>query len=999
MESNDLALWQTMGGDSLVRTPFASPWSDMAMRYTPRTIKDALTLSEFLWINYGVYRSASCRVVDYFLTKAVFKGQDDDERKKFETIMSKDFGVIEKLREIGYDMTCFSGDTKTTTEDGIFSLRELSGKTVNVLSRDGVYRPAEFRSFGFQSLMEVCLSDGQKFLVTPEHQWEVKNCSGKKVRVSTIQLCKGYRIERTVAPRPERNAEYEEGIRHGFVFGDGSRTNSNRPKIFSTHARFFGNKDRDIMKYFEGHGGKPVPDKKRDFTYIFGLPANYKDLPDNNKSASYWYGFVSGFMAADGNVTRRDGCPTLAQVTRSTLEIIADQLPRIGMCSGPVRDQIRDVEILGRYYENHQIFILSLLRRFMQPEDFLIADHRASFENNHDSDSKYGIYVGIESVQNTGLVSEVFCCVEPETHTFVVGNGILTGNCYGNSFSSIHLPFKRVLRCARCSDEHAIDDTKRPFKFDTSDFSFHRHCPKCKEITQHMVQDYRNVDSKKIRLVRWDPKQITIEPNEITGENRYWLNIPSRIASKVRQGDPYILSTIPWTFIAAIKKQQKYRFKPEAIYHLREASLAGLFLSGWGIPSILSAFKNFFRLQVMLRYDETLMMDYIVPLRILCPETLSIPMGNDFVTVNMQNFIQDAEGAIRKHRIDGCDWTFFPYQVKYQAVGGEGQQLSMSTKDVIAQEEDRLLQIRGVPSELYRGTLSLQSAPVALRLFERTHSPLVSGFNNLLQWMGSTVARYLDHGTIEAELQPVTIADNVEDKQWRIQAAMAGAISKATGLGALAIDPKEENKLINQEQLDAQQQSQKAQQDAQMASMSLGDQQQGSSFQGGQQGGGMTPTDVEAQGDEMARQLLDPQMPEANRRQQLSSLRETNPTLHAVVLKKMEQLRNQAGTAGRSAGLQQMGIAKGGEFFGKTASFSSMRKQAQVMWMAHAYFPCTATRRHSLTFEPTTQKTALNIWYHHRSWPVYVDDQDMDSDPLVLMGNIASQLIYSDSAQ
>jgi hypothetical protein len=64
-------------------------------------------------------------------------------------------------------------------------------------------------------------------------------------------------------------------------------------------------------------------------------------------------------------------------------------------------------------------------------------------------------------------------------------------------------------------------------------------------------------------------------------------------------------------------------------------------------------------------------------------------------------------------------------------------------------------------------------------------------------------------------------------------------------------------------------------------------------------GGGATPQDVNQQADQTARELL--QMPEADRRRQLTSIRQNNDTLHALVLKKMDQLRTQA----RSMGMEQ----------------------------------------------------------------------------------------------
>src|SRR5690606_9132369 len=89
------------------------------------------------------------------------------------------------------------------------------------------------------------------------------------------------------------------------------------------------------------------------------------------------------------------------------------------------------------------IHFLTLLKQFMEPSDFLIPAHREKFEKKW-TESSYGRYTGIKAVHPTNREEEVFCAVEPETHTFVVGNGVLTSNCYGNSFAYIYYPFRRI---------------------------------------------------------------------------------------------------------------------------------------------------------------------------------------------------------------------------------------------------------------------------------------------------------------------------------------------------------------------------------------------------------------------------------------------------------------------------------------------------------------------------------------------------------------------------
>lgn len=555
--------------------------------------------------------------------------------------------------------------------------------------------------------------------------------------------------------------------------------------------------------------------------------------------------------------------------------------------------------------------------------------------------------------------------------------------CYGNSFLSMQMPFTRALRCVQCKSEKNMI-TRRgevtPFEF-RPDYTFYMRCEKCKRIQRCMVHEYANRDAKKIQMARWDPKRITIEMNPFSMDARYWLDIDPELISKVRRGDPWILATTPWSVIQAIKNNQKYLFDNDYFLHLRESSLAGLHMGGWGIPSILSAFKNFFRLQVLYRYDETMKMDYIVPLRILSPAENKVQAGNDLMNISMGSFTQHAQQAVRRHRVDGADWNFFPFPVNYQAIGGEGAQLDQSTRDTISAEEDRLLNTRGIPPELYRGTLTLQNAPVGLRLFEAGHTALVADLNKTAQFASNAVARWMQSGDHEVELERCTITDNLDDKAWRLQAAMSGAISKETGLSPLGIDAEEEEVRVIQEQIRQQKAQQKAQQDAQMEAMSLDTQNQ--QAESGQSQGGMTPMDIESQGEESAKQLLDPTLPESNRRQQLAALRNSNPTLHAVVIKKMEELRGRAGTAGQAAGLQAMGIGQKQGHLSAWDVGPDVHQLARVRRSAEMFFP--PKRAHRVHLTPDSSRLALYLDLEVGTLPIFLKESDLQGNPFDFM--------------
>lgn len=474
--------------------------------------------------------------------------------------------------------------------------------------------------------------------------------------------------------------------------------------------------------------------------------------------------------------------------------------------------------------------------------------------------------------------------------------------CYGNSYASIIPPIRRFLKCAVCKST-AIPIEKIACDFRFTDLSFHARCPHCARVTRHMVKDFADRDPSRIKLTRWDPERIVIEFNEITHDVNYWMDIDAYTKSRIKEGDKFYLATTPWSFIQAIHRDQRYKFNKDYFYHMKESCIAGVQLRGWGLPSILSSFKNFFRLQILLRYDETLMMDYIVPMRIISPAATSVGQGGNSMmqTADMARFREQFQEGVVRHRLDGADWNFFPFAVNYQPIGGEGKALNQA--DAIRNEEDRLLNARGFPPELYRGTLTIQAAAIGLRLFERRWQPFVDELNGALQWMTDTISSLTKVGQVDAELDSITVADDAIRQQIRLQLMSAQQISKDTALAPLGIDAKSEQEKILEESQDSQRKQQKAQTDLEMEQLSLGSQEGEAAGTGG--AGEATPMDIQAQGEEIAGQLADPNMTYAQRRQELSKIQQSNPTLHAVVTKALEKIRNQAGMQGRDAVLAQ----------------------------------------------------------------------------------------------
>lgn len=948
----------SMGYNSLGRgvqadERFPDPFCDVASLSMPESIQTALRWTEYIMNANGPYRQAIDRVVSYFVTDVEIYDVGDnktgrEEKDKYQTFLADTLSIQNVLKTVGMDYMCFHGETRVPTKHGVYPIKALAGQKVEVISENGVYRLAQFKCFGQQELLEVTFADGRVVYATPEHSWLVQKSDGGTTRVPTTEL-QGRRIERTVAPRPEKNAEFFEGVRHGFTFGDGSLYNKNNPrKQTKAVANFFGQKDAALLPYFVGAGCAPVTAKTNagtagtcELRKVHGLPARYKALPENEASPNYWYGFICGFLAADGSVDTH-GCAILTQKSRETLAAIEAQLPRVGMVAGPIRSQTQNTLLpphKGRQ-RPHTVTMhyMTLLKQFMREEDFLIPKHRANF-NAKNRGTNYGRFIGVKSVRTTGRFEDVYCCVEPETHSFVIDNGIITGNCYGNSFTSLLVPFRRYLFCARCGFEMPLDRVvnSEACAFSWQNFQFHATCPQCKYVGPWKHVDRRSGDTSHITVKRWSPHEIDILWDPYTGECSYVWKIPEDYRTLIKQGHLHHLERASWEVIQAIKNGQNLLFDKGIVFHLKEDALCGMRNRGWGISRVLSNFREAWYYQILKRYNEAVALDYVIPFRVITP----MPRDGDAQSsdpvhsINLSSFTARVNAMIRARRTDPARWNILPFPVQYQALGGDASQLA--PRDLLDQGLETLLKCIGMPVELFNGTLTLQAAPAALRLFEANWSHLPHNLNLFLSDLVSSVSRVMSWEPVGAKLQRVTHADDLNRQMAKLQLMQGQQISKSTGLSSVGLDYRdeikqmlEEEKIYAEEQERMQAEMQQAQQMKDMSQapdMAAGVGDTGAGATGMPQGGapaaapagGMpgqapspvdqflaqrqnspnvprTPEDLQQQAQLIANQLLS--MPESVKDSELIKLKRSDSTMHALVTSIIDDIRQQARSQG-----------------------------------------------------------------------------------------------------
>lgn len=536
---------------------------------------------------------------------------------------------------------------------------------------------------------------------------------------------------------------------------------------------------------------------------------------------------------------------------------------------------------------------------------------------------------------------------EPLELIGVIRSMLINRECYGNSFASMMVPFKRLLVCPKCGLHVPFEEVERNprYRFSWDNFEFVLTCPsrQCGNYRgPWLVNDEPDDLVTKLKVKIWPPDEIEIIHDIYTDDVAYVWQIPEDYKKEIRQGNPFVLARAGKEVIKAVKHNCLYLFHPDVIYHMKEPTLAGIRNRGWGISRILTLFRDLFHVQVLRRYNESIALDYIIPFRLITPEPRSGGGGSALAegsmtdplhTINMGDFRSQVMRMIRRRRQDPAGWNFLPFPVRYQALGGDAKNLA--PVELLDQAQETLLNGGGIPMDMYRGSLQVQAAPVALRLFEANNRHLVLDIDGFLRWVSRQVAQLLSWESVRLRMRRVTHADDLNKQMAKLQLMMGQAISQTTGLRAIGLDWDDEQRQIAEEarrqaQLQAQVQEEMEQaafgeQIAKGQPTAPGGMPPGAAPGAAPQGGapadpsmagpvtGMlmsgntpqTPNDMLAQAESLATQLL--ALPESQKDSELRALAQKNEFLHALVKAQMEKKRNRARTAGGAMLLGQQG--------------------------------------------------------------------------------------------
>jgi DNA modification methylase len=312
-----------------------------------------------------------------------------------------------------FGVNCLRRDTQFITSAGVRSFLECQpGEVLTVLSHAGKWRKAVVRNYGSAPLYRMTF---RRKGGTDQHVW----ATGNHRWLTNTGECETDQLpERAILQTPPSvfEFEYDEATpderlfwAYGYVFGDGSvcKDAKGQPK-FST-VRLCGEDKRRYKHRFEELGFKVAEPQSIRGDAICYTGKYFKEAPDPaTEEHRHIVAFVRGYLDADGAKVRHPAGRNLYHSIQASGAAHIDFIRKVFPVAGVYLFAERDYTGQRTNYGVRP-----------QTSRFNLA-HRVA------ANTPYRL---VEVDRANPVVEDVWCLEVEEDHSFVLPNGIVTGNC------------------------------------------------------------------------------------------------------------------------------------------------------------------------------------------------------------------------------------------------------------------------------------------------------------------------------------------------------------------------------------------------------------------------------------------------------------------------------------------------------------------------------------------------------------------------------------------
>lgn len=374
-----------------------------------------------------VYAETVARIEEMHL--GVYPEMENEIRWAFDLVRAK--RVLPSMRSMQFGgkailannnriYNCMGVETEFITTQGVKKFSDFKdGDKITVLTHTGAWKPAVVKSYGTQQLFEVTIGRGRssyKVRATRDHQWVLEN--GQRTNDLSVKhkLAKAPRLV-GAWDYNDANPEARYYWALGYVYGDGTLVKDREGEYRYSMVRLCGaDKERFLERFKELGFATSAPDSfggdaiAYTGKYLKTLPNIEQDGFENVMA------FVRGYLDADGHKNENGDWPSPFNGIQAT--------------GGEAIDFIRSVfPAVGAYITREDDLTGQETNFGVRPET-----------------SRFGLVLGfgdapsspysVQEIKDAG--HEIVWCLEVEDdHSFVLPNGIVTGNC---SFSLVDRP-------------------------------------------------------------------------------------------------------------------------------------------------------------------------------------------------------------------------------------------------------------------------------------------------------------------------------------------------------------------------------------------------------------------------------------------------------------------------------------------------------------------------------------------------------------------------------
>jgi hypothetical protein len=364
---------------------------------------------------------------------------------------------------------------------------------------------------------------------------------------------------------------------------------------------------------------------------------------------------------------------------------------------------------------------------------------------------------------------------------------------YGICIGYIHFPIQKYLICEHCKFKEPAQDAKYQWR----NMNFRLECKKCKMITESAEQlDSPEKRWNGIRLMRYNPELIDIDYNELTGAKDYFLTLPNHFKNDIRIGKKHIVESIPKVFIEAVKAEKRLKLLNDKIYVFERPTISNVD-HGWGASLISPVLMMAYQLQILLKAQEAVLNDYILPLRIIYPQAAEAA-ASPVAQMSLARFSALMTRELEKHRLDPNHKIISSIPVGSELVGAEGKTLTLYQE--LETQANIICNGMNVPLELWKGGLSWSGSNVSLKFLE---NKFLMYRKHMLQicreFIIKKVCEYMDMTAPQISFADFRMADDLQSSALQFQLFQSQILSGHTLLKSMGKDWNVENKNMEKE--------------------------------------------------------------------------------------------------------------------------------------------------------------------------------------------------------